>query len=152
MLLPVENFARANKIKTLIPFSSKAETDLNPYVFQFNPGDDAEVSFLADVLCGKYQNANIIFMNVAGIAESDNGYQFSANLKADLRNRQRKYSQVFLNGNENFYSDKLSSEVPNIMIFNTDKYDNANAYLKKITEMSNTFDVRVFRQNSCLLS
>jgi len=59
----VSDFAKENKINTLIPFSSKVyDVTLNPYLFQFNPGIDVEVKFVGELLRNEFKNDNIVFV------------------------------------------------------------------------------------------
>ena len=65
----ISDYAKENRINTLIPFTAKvSDIETNPYLFQFNPGTETELSFAAELFTGKYKNMNIVFAEIPGIS------------------------------------------------------------------------------------
>lgn len=132
----VSEFAKENRINTVVPFSSKVfDIDFNPYLFQFNPGTDAEIDFVTSMLNKNYKYSNIIFVNLPNISILDEGKTFTDGLKSSLKKNKISYSEV--------NPDSLASFIPgstlklnheNIVFFNTDKYSQAQAFIQKIAE------------------
>ena len=146
----VENFAKDNKINTLIPFTSKIpDIDSNPYLFQFNPGQDTELDFLSDMIIGKYKNTHIVFAEIQDISSTDEGKIRVEALQKILTKSHRNFSNIDLSNSENVnFSTVLKKGQKNLVIFNTDKYSNVNPFLNSITSKSTLFDIVLFEQYS----
>lgn len=142
----VSNFAKENKINTLIPFTGKvADIDTNPYLFQFNPGSDTELDYFVEQLSGKYKNTHVVFANVQGVNSSDDGNNWTENLKKELNNRHRSFSEIQLSTSDNSdIQTKLKKGEKNLVIFNTDKYASVSQYISLIH--STDYDITLFEQ------
>jgi len=147
-VLLVADFAKENKINTLIPFSSKVpEIDYNPYLFQFNPGTDAEIKFTLDVLTVKYKNANIVFAEIPGVSSFDEGKIRIDALKKELIKEHKSFSKIALTTSD--YADfktVLKKGVKNIILFNTDKYAYVSPFISRLRSNIETYDVILFEQ------
>ncbi|MBV5342526.1 ABC transporter substrate-binding protein, partial [bacterium] len=68
----LSDFAKANKINAIIPFSSKV-SDLsdNPYLLQFNPSRNIETDYLTNLLTQQYKNDNIVFIDLPNVSDND---------------------------------------------------------------------------------
>lgn len=146
----VENFAKENKINTLIPFTSKVtEIDTNPYLFQFNPGQDSELKFLADLITGKYKNTHVVFAEIQDISPLDEGKIRVDALQKKMTKEHRSFSTIELTVSENAnFNSVLKKGVKNLVIFNTDKYANVSPFINSLTSASTGFDLVFFEQNN----
>jgi len=146
----VSDFAKEHRINTLIPFTSKVpEIDNNPYLFQFNPGTDAEIKFTRDVLTGKYKNANIIFAEIPGISSFDEGKNRVEALKRELNREHKSFSRMALTTSD--YADfktVLKKGVKNIILFNTDKFAYISPFITPLRSQVNNYDIILFEQYS----
>lgn len=142
----VADFAKENRINTLIPFTSKVpEIDNNSYLFQFNPGTDMELKFTIDLLKKKFNKANIIFAELPGISSSDEGrIKFEALQKTFIKER-KQFSNISLTtSDEANFKSVLNKREKNIIIFNTDKYAYISPFINPINANSNNFDIVLF--------
>jgi LysM repeat protein len=146
----VADFAKENGINTLIPFSSKVpEIESNPYLFQFNPGDDTEIEFSMDLLTGKYKNANIIFAAVPGISSFDEGKLWNDALKKELNQIRKSFTEIELtNSDDAGFKSGLKKGEKNIVLFNTDKYAFISPFIKPLRSNTDEYNVILFEQYS----
>ena len=144
----IGNFAKANKINTLIPFSSKIpDIEKNPYLFQFNPGIEVEMIFARDLFISNYKDYNIIFADIPNINNLDEGKKWASELKSELKKKNRKYEQIELNTPD--YADfksVLKSNVKNLIIFNTDKYAYVSPFISPMQTQSANTDLTLYEQ------
>jgi len=146
----VANFAKESKIKTLIPFTSKVpDIENNPYLFQFNPGSDTELKYMFELINGKLKNIHFVFAEVQGVSPLDDGKIREESLKIELARQRKSFGIIELGSSEN---NNLSSELKkgekNLIIFDTDKYSNVNAYIKDLLSMSSEYEIILFEQYS----
>lgn len=128
----VSNFVNENKINTLIPFSSKVyDVNTNPYLFQFNPGNDEEVKFVTELLNTEFKNENIIFCNIASVNVLDDGNDFSTELQNELNKSNRIFKSVDL-FNAQTLIPLIDNDKKNIIVFNTDKYSLVSNYIDSL--------------------
>lgn len=144
------DFAKENKVKTLIPFSSKvSEIDYNPYLFQFNPGTELEIKFATELINGRYKKMNIVFVDIQDISYFDDGKVFAQTLKQNLSDIKKEY--LVLNPataeNANFTS-VLKKDTKNLIIFNTDKFAYVNPYMSLLKNLSTEYDITLYAQYS----
>ncbi|MBN2767100.1 MAG: LysM peptidoglycan-binding domain-containing protein [Paludibacteraceae bacterium] len=145
----VTEFAKKNKIHTLIPFSSKVnDINHNPYVLQFNPGLETEVAFVADYLARKHKNDNIIFAELQGINFLDDGNEFSVALRNQLDINQITYKRVSFRTDTALPLSDLKKGNKNILIFNTDKYSNVSHYLPLVKAFDQDSEYVIYEQYS----
>ena len=146
----VSEFARQNKIHTLIPFTSRIlDIETNPYLFQFNPGTDTEISFVTNLLLNKYRNANVIFVQPDSIDTSDNGFVWADALQSELIRQGRAFASVeWKNANTYEMEGKLRRDKKNLIIFKTDKFAAFEPYLSALTIFNIKYDITLFSQYS----
>ncbi len=144
------DFAKENKIKTLIPFSSKvSEIDYNPYLFQFNPGTESEIKFATELINGRYKRMNIVFADIQDISYFDDGKVFSQTLRRNLSDIKKEYSVLNLTVSENAdFTSSLKKDTKNLIVFNTDKFTYVSPYLALLKNMSAQYDITLYAQYS----
>lgn len=145
----VADFAKEFKVKTLIPFTSKiADIDTNPYLFQFNPGADAELKFSTELLTsGSLKNANVIFAELPGISSFDEGKIWADKLQSELKNQRKQYAKIQLSSPD--YADfgvVLKKNEKNLIIFNTDKFAFINPFLPALKSRDAEYNIILFEQ------
>lgn len=146
----ISDFARENRIFTLIPFSSKVNDVLyNPYLFQFNPGIDVQVDFLASTLNSNYEKDNIIFAEIQDINFMDDGNEFALALQNKLDKQNRKYKKISISpDNSSDLSEVTENNKKNIIIFNSDKFSAVSPYLQWLNSYNGSTDIVLFEQYS----
>jgi LysM repeat protein len=146
----VEKFAKENKINTLIPFTSKvSDIDSNPYLFQFNPGEDTELNFFYDLILGKYKNVHIVFAKIQDVSPTDEGKIRVDELQNKLKKEHRSFSTIELSSSENVnFNSVLKKGEKNLIIFNTDKFSGVSSFINPVSTISTLYDVVLFEQFS----
>lgn len=146
----VGEFARENRINTIIPFSSKVpDLDMNPYLFQFNPSLNVEIEYLTNLLKNKYSSDNLILVDIARVSTNDNGKQFISELQNSLRNNNRSFSYIDSANELNIQSAiNFEKGKRNIVFFNTDKYSGVFPYFTFLNSKSAEYDIMVYEQYS----
>jgi LysM repeat protein len=144
----VTDFAKENKVNTLIPFSSKVyDIENNPYLFQFNPGVEAEFNFSANLLTSKYLNYNIVFAELPGISSSDEGRIWSDALKKELGKKRKTFSEIELITSDNAdFKSVLKKNEKNLVIFNTDKYAYMSPFIAPLRSCTDQYEITLFEQ------
>ena len=144
----VADFAKENKVNTLIPFSSKVyDIENNPYLFQFNPGVEAEFNFSANLLTNKYLNNNIVFAELPGISSSDEGRIWSDALKKELGKKHKTFSEIQLITSDNAdFKSVLKKNEKNLVIFNTDKYAYMSPFIAPLRSCTDQYEITLFEQ------
>jgi LysM repeat protein len=146
----IGDFAKENRINTLIPFTSKvSDIDNNPYLFQFNPGTDTELDFATELFTGKQKNLNIIFAELPEISSMDEGQAWAEGLQTRLKKANRPFSTIELSTSDVAdFASVLKSGKKNLVIFNTDKYAYVSPFITPLQAASNDFDVVLYEQYS----
>jgi len=144
----VADFAKENKVNTLIPFSSKVyDIENNPYLFQFNPGVEAEFNFSANLLTNKYLKNNIVFAELPGISSSDEGRIWSDALKKELGKKHKTFSEIELITSDNVdFKSVLKKNEKNLVIFNTDKYAYMSPFIAPLRSCTDQYEITLFEQ------
>lgn len=144
----LSDFAKANKINAIIPFSSKV-SDLsdNPYLLQFNPLRNIETEYLTNLLTQQYKNDNIVFIDLPNVSDNDAGFECSSNLKNLLKNKNRKFSVIDTIPNQSLQtSTAFDKEKANIVIFNTDKFSSIYPYLSFLNTNALNYNILLYEQ------
>jgi len=146
----IGDFAKENKINTLIPFTSKvADIDTNPYLFQFNPGADTQLNFATELFTGKYKNWHLVFAQIPGISSMDEGKIWADDLKKELKKANKSYSTLELTTSDMAdFGSVLKSGEKNLIIFNTDKYAYVSPFISSLRTVSTEYNVVLFEQFS----
>jgi len=144
----VENFAKVNKINTLIPFTSKvSDIDTNPYLFQFNPGQDSELDFFYDLISGKYKNVHLVFAEIQDVNPTDEGNIRFNEIQKKLTKDHRSFSNIELSASNNInLSGVLKKGEKNLIIFNSDKFSNVSPFINLVSSQSTLYDIVLFEQ------
>jgi len=135
----VADFAKRNKIYTVIPFSSKVQgIASNPYLFQFNPTENVCTAFEAEeLLSGNFKNANLIFVKPKNVEVGDDGWTWSAHLLDIFTEKGKTVQQIEWNDPSNT-SEPLAAMIKgvrNVFVFRTDRYTMVQPYLAAIESM-----------------
>jgi len=146
----VSDFSKENKINTLIPFSSKVfDIISNPYLIQFNPNSNIETRYLSDLIKNEYKNDNIVFLEIDGVNNMDEGNEFVLSLQDELRkNKITFYNKMLFSELSIENSNILVADKKNILFFNSDKLSNVNPYLSAIKNQNSNNNIIVFEQNN----
>jgi LysM repeat protein/ABC-type branched-subunit amino acid transport system substrate-binding protein len=116
----ISDYAQANSIWYVVPFSSKAdETLVNPYVFQINPPQSYLYSRVSQAVADRYGDCSIIFVNVQDTASDKS--KFVRTLQADLSANRQSYKTLTYNA-RTFNADirkELSSIRKNVIILSS---------------------------------
>lgn len=140
----ISDFSRTNKVKTLIPFSSKIlDLETNPYIYQFNPGQEAELQKLQEFILSESAHANIIFAEQNNI--TDEGYYLSLSLKEYMRTQSIPYHIIPLHPDStDIIGRELNPEKENILFFNTSKINGISTYLQELKRLSSSVDLKIY--------
>ena len=146
----IDDFAKENKINTLIPFTSKVpDIDSNPFLFQFNPGQETELELISDLITGKYKYTHIVIAELEDVSPLDEGSIRVEALKKKMIREHRVFSVIHLtNPDEVNFNTVLKKGEKNLIIFNSDKYTSVSPYLNTLTTESSIFDIILFKQYS----
>jgi LysM repeat protein len=142
-------FAQTNRVKTLIPFTSRvSDAERNPWIFQFNPGMDAELELLRQVLDTRFSNANIVFAELANVPETDEGAIISQQIKEILNERGRRYSVTLpiSSPDNNAIEAQLVRGRNNLIIFNTNQFQMVQPHLANLNAVTRNFDITLFER------
>jgi len=144
----VTQFAHRYRVKTLIPLSNRVpDIERNPYIFQFNPGMNVEIDFLRQMFDTQFANMNIIFANIEGVPETDEGAIISQEIRQMLDERRRAYSALSISTSENNLLElPLASRARNLIIFNTNQFQLIQAFLANLNVASRDYDITIFER------
>lgn len=148
----ISTFALENKVNTLIPFTSKV-TDIltNPYLFQFNPGNEAKIKLQLELISGKLRNYHVVFADIQDISPLDEGNIWSGKLESELKRLHKSYSHIDLFSADNVnLTSVLKRGVKNLIVFNTDKYTNVSPYITAFKRFEKEFNPVLFEQYAWL--
>ncbi len=144
----VAEFAKDNKINTLIPFTAKVpELEENPYLFQFNPGTESELVLSKEILTGKYKKANLIFAEILGISSNDEGRIWADVLKKELSKEERAFSTLkLITAEDANFNTVLKKDENNIVIFNSDNFDLIYPFMNTLLVAQKNHKIELFKQ------
>ena len=90
---PMAEFAQKNKVRLVIPFSSKGEDVFNnPFVYQINTPQSYLYSEVYEHYLRKFPNAHVVFLD-AGTGHTDKA-DFIKGLKEELKNNQITFKEL----------------------------------------------------------
>lgn len=140
------DFARIHKINTIIPFTSRIfDLNNNPYLYQFNPGQEAELHKLFEVLTGEYRHTNLVLMENPYVATTDEGSQLVAQLKVLLRNAGREFRTLTVDpANTTALRNAVETQRENLFIFNTNRITTLSGQLRQLAQLSDSFAVKIY--------
>lgn len=142
----VGDFARIHKVKTLIPFSSKIiDIETNPYIYQFNPGQDTELQKLQEIIQSEGSRTNFIFAELNHINPNDDGSILLRSLKKYLQSENLPFHTIFLNPDSlNHIRQALNPLKDNIVFFNTTRINNLSVYLSELKRLSASVNLKIY--------
>lgn len=148
----ISDFAINNKINTLIPFSSKVpDIASNPYLFQFNPGNEAEIRLSTELLDSKLRNYNIVFAGLLDADAFDEGRIWSERLQQETIRTHKAFSQIMLISPDNTnFKSVLKKNEKNLIIFNSDKYVYAEPYIRQLQSLEKQYNIVLLEPYSWL--
>jgi len=140
------DFARIHKITTIIPFTSRIfDLNNNPWLYQFNPGQEAELHKLFEVLTGEYRPANLVLVENPYTASTDEGNQLVSQLKVLLRNAGREFRTLTVDpANTNALQSAIEPQRENLYIFNTNRITTLSGQLRQLVHLSDSFAVKIY--------
>ncbi|VBB48571.1 putative Peptidoglycan-binding lysin domain [uncultured Paludibacter sp.] len=144
------DFAKRREIYTVVPFSSNVDDiEDNPYIFQFNPDKDLQNFFVVNALKNKFQDANIILVDVENNGQNNDendSFNFIGNKldRTSIDFTKITKSDLFTNKIEKY----LNADKKNIIIFDAYKLSSVQSYLNDLFDLSKKYDVGVIGQYS----
>lgn len=144
------DFARINRIKTLIPFSSKIiDIETNKYIYQFNPGQDLEMQKLQSIILNEGVDSNVIFADVNKLNTYDDGYYRSQTLKKFMDDNVMNYTTLTLDVDSlHLIRQSLNPLKENIVFFNTSRINYVNLFLREFSRLSYTANLKFYEPYS----
>lgn len=144
------DFARRRKIYTIVPFSSNVDDiENNPYIFQFNPDKSLQNAFVVNSLKTKFQDANIILVDIDNSYQSDEDNNFFNHIDTKLDRANVNFIRVSKSDLVSKPLQKyLISGRRNVLIFDTYKLSSVQPYLNDLYEASKKYDIGVIGQYS----
>ncbi|KAA6342315.1 putative sporulation-specific glycosylase YdhD [termite gut metagenome] len=115
---PLADFALANKIRLVIPFTSKTnEVFNNPYIYQINTPQSYLYSEIYEHFADEFKDANVVIWNVTEQPENDREDEFLNEIKTYLT-YEKSFTVQTLNvtKNTNVIKDAFSPTKTNILI------------------------------------
>ena len=146
----IGDFARIHRIKTLIPFSSRIlDIETNPYIYQFNPGQDTELQKIKEILQSESNQTNIIFAELPRVGINDDGTNLTQSLKQHLNKHQISYRTILLNPDSvNQFRQVLNPLSDNIVFFNTNRINSLSQYLRELNQLSSSVNLKIYEPYS----
>ncbi len=138
----VSTFAKEHQIPTIIPFTSKVnDIDKNPYLFQFNPTDEAMADTLIQYTTTTYPDAQYILVKT----QPKHSARTTLLWQLELKQRKIQYEQlsdsIVLNGLLPEYLDK---EKQNILFFDTERYKDIKPLMMHLQYLQEEYPIALF--------
>ena len=109
----VSKFSNTNKIKTLIPFSSKStEIKNNPYLFLLNAPEAEKHEFASNLFLKNFPNQKAIFIS----SESRNETVFTSHLRKKLGQRGIETADISMNASDEQFRAVCNDSKQNIFV------------------------------------
>lgn len=142
----VGDFARIHKVKTLIPFSSKIiDIETNPYIFQFNPGQEAELQKLQEIINAEANHTNFVFAEINHVSSSDDGLILYRSLKDYMQRNDIAFQSLTLNSDSIAQiRTALNPLKDNMVFFNTSRINNLSVYLNEFKRLSASVNLMIY--------
>lgn len=140
------DFARMNKIKTLIPFSSRIiDIETNPYIYQFNPGQEAELQKLQEIIQSEANRTNFIFAELNHISPNDDGLLLFRSLKQQMQSANIPFQSLYLIPDSLHHIRQVLNPLKdNIVFFNTTRINNLSVYLRELKRLSASVNLKIY--------
>ncbi len=145
-IVAMNDFAYRNKIRTIIPFSSKVGSiEANPYLIQFNPDQSIQNDYLADIIRNKFSGNNILLIENGKNSSSNGDVSFFDVLANKLMLQKTNFSRVRIAESETI-GQKLSDSKNNIIVFESENFVDVKDYLRELSTLSSTLSIAVIGQ------
>lgn len=144
------DFARANHIPTLIPFTSRIyDLESNEYIYQFNPGQETELFKLTELLTLEALKSQLIIVENPYVAANDEGNQLIAQLKVHLKNSRTDFKHLEIDpSNTTAIRSALSATRENIILFNTNRINSLSGQMRQLIQLSDSFQIKIYEPYS----
>lgn len=130
----IGDFARMHKMKTIIPFTSKIiDISTNPWLYQFNPGQEVEIKNITEYIQKNFREANILLVQTEQANLADDNNLIPA-LQKSLLDNQLEFNNVLLT-DSTVMSEWINPEKENIVFFNSGKINQVSKQLKELKAM-----------------
>lgn len=140
----ISDFARTNKIQTLIPFSSKIyDLETNPFLYQYNPGKEVETEKIIQVINDKFKNANIVFAELPAAAANDEFGILQKDLQDEMTIQNIDFQRISITDSVNVLQ-AVRSDKRNLIFFNTSKINQAASQLKLLKNSVDSSLITIF--------
>ncbi len=127
----VSDFAKAHQIPTIIPFTSKvADIEHNPFILQFNPSEDSMVDSLFHHLQTQFTNAQYIYIQTDAPKKETSTARLIKHLKKHNLPLKQVSDSLIIHDSLALFTQ---ANRPNILLFDTDKYNKIEALLPHLT-------------------
>ncbi len=141
----IGDYARMHKVKTIIPFTSKIiDLTSNPWLYQFNPGQDLEIKYILDFLSESFSDAHITLLQADQTYVADENFSLIPQLQNALSDKNIEFQTQVLSDSIAI-STFLSKNKPNILFFNTGKINQVANELKELKRIGkDSLDILVY--------
>lgn len=142
----IGDFARMHRVKTLIPFSSKIiDIETNPYLYQFNPGQDTELKKLQEIIQYEGNKTNFIFAELNNTSPNDDNFALLRSLKQLMQSENLSFKTVYLHPDSlHHIRQALNPLRENIVFFNTGRINNLSVYLSELKRLSASVNLKIY--------
>jgi len=150
----IADFAKANKIKYIVPFSRNDEVFDNSYIFQVNTPQSFVYAAAAYTGANLFAKHNIIFLDTK---DKGNQVDFIKEFKKELKDRNISYKEITYSS-ENFeanISSQLSTSKPNMIMPISDSMEallKIKTVLRSIAETKPEYNLTLFGYPSWQIS
>ena len=126
----VSDFAKQNRIRMIIPFTSKdTEVFNNPYIYQVNTPQSYLYSEVFDCFVKKFSGSNVIFIDVNNNAEKAD---FIKSMKEALSKAKIRFKTISINTPKEMITESLKLSGNNIFIPTSGEYADTNKIVKML--------------------
>ncbi|MCQ2345689.1 MAG: LysM peptidoglycan-binding domain-containing protein [Paludibacteraceae bacterium] len=142
----VAEFAKENKIMTLLPFSSSVpDLESNPYLIQFNSTSDLEATQMANYLSGASHHVNCILID----AKDEDIPTSVKQLRNAIINQGIPYTTTSIHAiMRDSLSGILNEGAENVFIFNTERYTNLQTVMPHLLKTIGRYNVTLLSRYS----
>ncbi|MCQ2347038.1 MAG: ABC transporter substrate-binding protein [Paludibacteraceae bacterium] len=142
----ISDFVKQARIPTFVPFTNQIDAiETNPFLIQFNPSDEQETDALVSYLQAKGTTVNCVLMDAA---EADMPHVIrllrNAILTADIPNTSSSIHRILADS----IAQDLVAGVENVLIFNTEKYNNLQVLMPHLTPLKERYDITILGRYS----
>ena len=109
----MSNFSKREKIKTLIPFSSKAtEINYNPNLFLLNAPENEKHAFAVNLFTKNFNNCKVVFI----LSGNGNEKKFTNTLRSHLMRKNVEVSEISINASNSQFLAACSKNKQTVFV------------------------------------